>query len=269
MKRLASTVNVVAGSPHNNKRALWAHRTARPAMYTIGLDLHKLQSQLCIGHENGSIQDMRIGTSRERFRTVLGKHLPGRVLLEASTESEWVARELEQLGFEVIVADPNFAPMYATRSRRTKSDKRDARTLMEACRLGAYRRAHRVSDARRHVRAELAVRDALVRTRTRYLSLAKSLVRRDGLRVPNSDAQYTALRIAALELGTTLHAELDPLFTILTPLNEQIRTADARIGAIALADADVRLLMSVPSIGPVTAAAVVSTVDDVTRFESA
>ncbi len=102
-----------------------------------------------------------------------------------------------------------------------------------------------------------------------YLSLAKSLVRRDGLRVPNSDAQYTALRIAALELGPALHAELDPLFTILTPLNEQIRVADARIGAIAQSDPDARLLMSVPSIGPVTATAVVSTVDDVTRFESA
>ena len=38
---------------------------------------------------------------------------------EASTESEWVARHLEALGHEVIVADPNVAPMSATRSRRT------------------------------------------------------------------------------------------------------------------------------------------------------
>ena len=44
-----------------------------------------------------------------------------RILLEASTESEWVARHLESLGHEVIVADQNYAPMYANRSRRTKS----------------------------------------------------------------------------------------------------------------------------------------------------
>ena len=56
----------------------------------------------------------------------------------------------------MIVADPSYAPMYATRSRRVKTDKRDARTLAEACRLGAYRAIHRVSDAQRHVRAELA-----------------------------------------------------------------------------------------------------------------
>jgi transposase len=124
-------------------------------MDTIGLDLHKRESQLCIGHTDGTISDRRIVTSRERFTGVLGGRPPARMLLEAGTESEWAARHLESLGHEVIVADPNFAPMYATRSRRVKTDKRDARTLMEACRLGAYRPAHRLSEARRHVRAEL------------------------------------------------------------------------------------------------------------------
>jgi hypothetical protein len=57
----------------------------------------------------------------------------------------------EEMGHEVV-ADPNFAAMYATRSRRVKTDKRDARTLAEASRLGAYRRAHRISDERRHLR---------------------------------------------------------------------------------------------------------------------
>ena len=73
--------------------------------------------------------------------------------------------------------------MYAHRSRRTKTDKRDARTLMDACETGAWRPAYRHAEARRHVRAELAARDALVRTRTRYLAQAKALVRRDALRV--------------------------------------------------------------------------------------
>ncbi|MET1083524.1 MAG: transposase [Burkholderiales bacterium] len=100
-----------------------------------------------------------------------GKRPKARVLIEASTESEWVARCLEELGHEVIVADPNFAQMYATRSKRVKTDRRDARTLAEACRLGAYRRAHRSSEEQRRVRAELAVREGLVRTRTRYISL--------------------------------------------------------------------------------------------------
>ena len=61
----------------------------------------------------------------------------------------------------MIVADPNDAQMYANRSRRTKTDTRDARTLMDACETGAWRPAYRLSEARRHVRAELAVRDAI------------------------------------------------------------------------------------------------------------
>lgn len=47
-----------------------------------------------------------------------------------------------------------------------KTDKREARTLAEACRLGAYRPAHRTSDRQRHVRAQLAVRETMVRTRS-------------------------------------------------------------------------------------------------------
>jgi len=71
-----------------------------------------------------------------------------------------------ELGHEVLVADPNLAPMYATRTRKVKTDRRDARALAEACRLGAELPAHRTTDKQRYVRARLAVREALVRTRT-------------------------------------------------------------------------------------------------------
>jgi transposase len=74
-----------------------------------------------------------------------GSRPHARILIEASTDSEWVARCLEALGHEVIVADPNFAPTYATRSRKVKTDRRDARALAQAGLLGAYRPAHRLS----------------------------------------------------------------------------------------------------------------------------
>jgi transposase len=85
-------------------------------MDTIGLDLHKRESQLCILGEDGCVSERRIVTSRERFAAVLGNRPRAQVLLEASTESEWVARHLEALGHEVVVADPNYAPMYAARA---------------------------------------------------------------------------------------------------------------------------------------------------------
>ena len=119
------------------------------------------------------------------------------------------------------------------------------------------------------MRAELAVRDALVRTRTRYIALAKALVRRDGLRVPTSASAWVPTRIAALDLSPALTTELAPLFAVYAPLNEQIKAADARIAAVAASDPIVARLATAPGVGPVTASAFVATIDDITRFHSA
>jgi transposase len=40
---------------------------------------------------------------------VFGERPKARVLLEAATESEWVARRVESFGHEVIVVDPGYA----------------------------------------------------------------------------------------------------------------------------------------------------------------
>lgn len=238
-------------------------------MDNIGLDLHKRESQLCILTEAGELIEQRIATTRERFTAVLGPRPRSRILLEASTESEWVARHLESLGHEVIIADPGYAPMYATRSRRVKTDRRDARTLAEACKLGAYHAVHRASDAQRHVRAQLAVRDALVRTRTRYVAVIKALVRRDGLRLAQGEPERTAAKLATLELSPALTAELAPLRALLEPLNAQIEAADRDLATLAARDPVVTRLRTAPGIGPVTAVAFVATLDAVERFPSA
>lgn len=101
-------------------------------MQYIGLDLGKTSSQICIFDDEGELIERRIKTERESFAKLFGQRSPSRILLEASGESEWVARCLEEMGHEVIVADPNFAPMYASRSKKIKTDKRDARALCEA-----------------------------------------------------------------------------------------------------------------------------------------
>ena len=161
----------------------------------IGIDVHKQESQMYILAERGEVIERRIRTEPGRFGAVLGTRPHARIVIEASTDSEWVARCLEALGHEVIVADPNFAAMYATRSRKVKTDRRDARTLAEACLLGAYRPPHRLSDPQRHVRGRWVVRDALVRTRTRYISVIRALLRQHGYRVPSGSAESFVHRV--------------------------------------------------------------------------
>jgi transposase len=236
---------------------------------SIGIDLHKRESQLCILTEDGELIERRIVTSRERFTAVLGSRPAARILVEAATESEWVAQHLESLGHTVIVADPGFAAMYATRSKRVKTDKRDARTLCEALQLGAYRAIHRASDAQRHLRAQLVVRDALVRTRTRYVAIIKAFVRREGLRIPSGDVEHTVAKLRALALPPHVLVELAPLLALWAPLDAEIAAADARLLALANAHPVVTRLRSMPTIGPVTAIAFVAALDDVARFHSA
>jgi transposase len=202
----------------------------------IGIDLHKTSSQVCILTEDGELIERRIKTDRESFDKLFAERPPARILVEASTESEWAARHFEGLGHEVIVADPNFAPMYATRDRRIKTDKRDARALCEACRLGAYRPAHRTSDRQRAVRAHLSVRETLVRTRSKYISLIGALARHEGCRIEAGPSPGFARRVeqAGLPAHTLAHSE--PLLAMLGVLNEQIKSADKRLEEIVKAD---------------------------------
>lgn len=232
----------------------------------IGIDVHKKDSQICILTEHGELLERRIRTEPGRFAEELGPRPRARILIESATESEWVARCLEALGHDVIVADPNFAPMYAQRTRKVKTDRRDARALAEACVLGAYRRAHRLSDNQRHVRARLTVRDALVRTRTGYISVIRSLLRQHGWRVRTGAPESFSSRVRTLPLPGRLLSEIAPLLAVLRQVNQQLAYSDDRIETLTATDARVRRLRTVPNVGPVTAAAFVAAIDDVTRF---
>ena len=67
------------------------------------IDLHKRESQVRIVTAEGEIIDRRIPTTRERFAATFWGRARMQILIEASTESEWVARHLESLGHDVIV----------------------------------------------------------------------------------------------------------------------------------------------------------------------
>ena len=72
------------------------------------IDLHKNESQIRIVTASGEVIDRRIRRRAiDSTARLLGTPATPD-LVEASTESEWVAQHLETLGHEVIVADPNY-----------------------------------------------------------------------------------------------------------------------------------------------------------------
>ena len=233
------------------------------------MDIGLRESQIAILTDAGELLDKRIRTERSRLVQFFGSRAKAKILLEASTESEWIARCLEELGHEVVVADPNYAPMYCHRTRRVKTDRRDAHALAEACRLGAYRPAHRSSDEQQRLKGILAIRDSLVRTRTRWMVLVRSLLRREGIRVPNAGGEVFARRVHDLGLPVHLLAGVAPLLSLLAPLNEQIKSQDQQLAQIAGSNETARRLTTVPGVGAVTAVAFLATLDQVNRFQGA
>jgi transposase len=119
------------------------------------------------------------------------------------------------------------------------------------------------------VRGRLIVRDAVVRTRTRSISLIRALLRQQGYRVPSGSAEACVQRVAAVTVPGRLLSTLAPLLAIMRHLNAQLAYSDQAIEHLAAHDARVQRLRNVPSIGPVTATAFVATIDDVQRFRHA
>jgi transposase len=189
-----------------------------------------------------------------------------RILLEAATESEWVAQHLETLGHEVIVADPNFTAMYGHRSRRIKTDRRDVAALAEACQGGCYRSAHRRSAPRRTVQVQLNIRRELTEARTRAISLTRAIVRGAGFRIRSGSTSSFLTRMAALDLPSAMTEMLSPLRSVIELFTVELARADETFAQQVVDDPVVHRLTTLPGIGPITASAYVAALDDAARF---
>ena len=238
----------------------------------VGIDLHKRESQIFVFSADGGVREKRIKTDRTQFAKTLPQlAAPGsRLLIEASTESAWAAKALKALGFDVIVADPNYSAMYGKKQgRRIKTDRRDAKALAEACRIGNYRVAHQSSEEARRRRNLLTTREQLVSVRTKCIVTARSILRQHGYAVGKGEAETFPRRVRAIELDVEVAAAITPLLATVESSTAQIASLDARLEAIVEQDDRVRRLTTVFGVGPITAVAFQATIEDPKRFSNA
>lgn len=234
------------------------------------IDLHMRNSQIrIIDGEGRVLRDRRVPTTAEGLVAALRGVGTVRILLEASTERDWVAQTLEAAGYAVVVADPNDAPMYGELRRKVKTDRRDVAALAEANRRGWYRPVHRVSAAQIALRQVLRSRRQLVQMRTGTISLVRAVLRQSGYRLSAGQAASVPARVRALRVPRALAATLAPLLRTITALSHEIAAIDRRLTARATADPVVRRLQTVPGVGEVVALTFRTFVDDVHRFRSA
>jgi len=231
------------------------------------IDLHMRYSQIRVVDESGVVlRDQRIVTARERFVKAFDGFGPMRILVETGTESEWVAQALESAGHEVIVADPNYAPMYGELTRKIKTDRRDVTALAEANRRGWYRPVHRVSATQRETRQVLRTRRLLVATRTGMVSLVRALLKQSGYRLSTGTCDTVPARVERLAVPRMLAETLAPLCRQIARLTEEIHAIDRRLKQRVADDVIVARLQSVPGIGVIVAATFRAFVDTHERF---
>lgn len=237
-------------------------------MEHAAIDLGRPYSWLC-WLEKGTKAFRRLRLTKPELDRWFKDRVRMRVLIESSTESEWVAQHLESRGHEVIVADPNFEPMYGRKRKKIKTDKRDAEAMFEANRAGVYRNAHRRSARGREMVRLLATRESLVRTRTRWINVCRTQLRALGYWIPSGSAETFFDRLVDLDLPQERREHLRPFDVMWGPLNTQIESLDKQVQQLGVDDPLVRLLQTMPAIGPMRAAGFAAVIDDARRFRNA
>lgn len=234
------------------------------------IDLHKRYTWIRIVTADEVVRvERRVPTTREALTAVFQGRPRTRVLIESSTESEWVAQTIEACGHEVVVASPGYALMYGHRDPRIKTDRRDVVALTVACRLGIYRPAHRVSAAQCQRRRALKVREMFVRQRTALINLLRTELRHAGLRLRSCAAESVVRQYRTLAVPAGLAEDLVPVVAALEDLNDAIGASTAALTQTAAADPVVRRLQTAPGIGPITGLTYRAVLDDVGRFADA
>ena len=178
------------------------------------------------------------------------------------------------LGFEVKLIPPAHVKPYV---RRNKNDAADAAAICEAAgrpgqRFVPVRSIDNQAELMRH-----RTRELLAGQRTAALNALRGHMAEIGLVAPQGAQHAYDLKRLAVD-GFDEYGEVvvpDCVRVALRPLVSQIEALDEAIGAIdkeiamsVKADETAKRLMTIPGVGPVTASAIMATIQDFAAFSS-
>ncbi len=234
----------------------------------VGLDVSKEETAFCVKDAAGKVLARgKVSTEPAALFEMLREHClcPERIVLETGTMSGWLARGLGELGLPVEVIDARQAHA-VMKLQHNKTDAGDAELLAEIARTGFCRAVAVKSEAAQAARVLLKARAHLVRQRCATENAIRGLLGSLGIRFPKGTGKLGVRVRAALEDRPELRTTIEPLLSSVATLKREIARLEQAVMARAKAVPACRLLMSVPSVGPVTALAYVATIDDPERF---
>jgi len=237
-------------------------------MIIIGCDYHPSWQQVCwLDQESGETAEQKLvhaSGDAEKFY----KQLPAPALIgmEATGNCQWFVEMVTAAGHQVWIGDA--AKIRANDVRQQKHDKRDAALLLKLLREGRFPRIWTPSSEQRDMRQLLIHRYKLVRLRAQAKNELQHLAMNQGVQKKRrlwSKAGQELLRELPLQPWASRRRE--DLLKVMALLDAQILSLDMAVKQAAETDANARLLMTQPGVGPITSLAFVLTIGDVRRFQ--
>jgi transposase len=237
-------------------------------MIIIGCDYHPSWQQVCwLDQESGETAEQKLvhaSGDAEKFY----KQLPAPALIgmEATGNCQWFVEMVTAAGHQVWIGDA--AKIRASDVRQQKHDKRDAALLLKLLLEGRFPRIWTPSSEQRDMRQLLIHRYKLVRLRAQAKNELQRLAMNQGVQKKRrlwSKAGQELLRELPLQPWASRRRE--DLLKVMALLDAQILSLDMAVKQAAETDANARLLMTQPGVGPITSLAFVLTMGDVRRFQ--
>jgi transposase len=196
------------------------------------------------------------------YRSLAGRQV--RVGLEATGNFRWFRRLLAETGHEFVLGDAT--AIHASNPRKQKTDKRDARHILTLLVEDRFPQVWLPPLENEHQRQLLLHRCRLVRMRTRVKNQLDGMAKNEGWLTKRVWTAGRRQQMEALPLEGWDAQRRKDLLELLDVLDRQIAPLDAAVEKAAEGDAQARLLMTHPGVGPIVALAYVLTIGDWQRF---
>lgn len=235
-----------------------------------GLDVSDKMTHICVVDGEGAVTWRGVcATDPHALATVVKKRCPDviRVVLETGTLSAFLYHGLIEHGVPVVCVCARHAKGVLS-ARVNKSDPHDAEGLAQLARTGWFK-AVRIKQEGTHIeRAQLRIREQLVKSHRAMANQLRGLLKLFGLRMGKVTTPGKRLeRLNALFVQKPeLKAVMLPLIESLDALESQIKRSTRQLAARATVDPVATRLMSVPGVGPLIAFTFKSSIEDPRRF---
>lgn len=249
---------------------------ARPSLW-VGLDVGADETAVCATDDNGAVLfEITVATKASALHSVLKseRRRIRQIGLESCSFGIVLCRTLRELGYPVAMLETRQASRFLA-IRKNKTDRNDARGLADIARLGRGS----VSEVRvktpecQRLRSTLVTRQKLVQLRMAMEANMRSLFRLNGGKLKSSYSAAALRKNVSEELRRLrssdkidLREDIEPLLALSAAARAYIEVLDQRLSKRAEEDPVCRRFLEIPGVGPITALAFYSAIEDPHRF---